>query len=390
MHQFNQLNQGSAYLGMRKQRQRSANMNIIEGFTNPNTPQAYSCCSSDCTPRYGFCPPTPDDLLYEKDDDPSQRLALMSKFNGLLSTYGGLFKTYNEDVINYVANRPNDGGPTGLWGQNVVVPQLDGPAPWGPGNEPPPPPSPACPPNTCVSYKGAKYRTLTGFDPNNPIGAPQDGGCENTSTASIPKGWQIAPANEDSTTVVGLYDWGCDVLILADGQGYNTKNYAANYDNTPPGAPFSPGNIYGTQLNTATPQVGGCSMAILLRVPPPATGLPPGQPPPAGSGGGGGGDGGGDTPTPSNYTTLNAGYCEQAVDERGVLMRTIWDAQECAKAAQSFGYNTDDYQQAAWGDAYPTCSFGSNLGFNTSFVQNRQFFSAAPCSDTYTCFCKNN
>jgi hypothetical protein len=265
MHKFNQLNQGSAYLRMKKQRQRAVNMNTIEGFTSSNTPQGYSCCS-DCTPRYGFCPPTANDLQYEKDDDPTQRQAQMDKFNQLLSQYGGLYKDYMEDVNNYITHPP-----TGLLGQNVVVPQLGGAAPWGPGNEPPPPPSPACPPNTCVSYKGAKYRTLTGLNPNDPLGAPQAGGCESSSTASIPKGWQVAPANEDSKTVVGLYDWGCDVLILADGQGYNTKNYAANYDNTSPGAPFAAGNIYGTQLNTATPQVGGCSMAILLQTPPPVT-----------------------------------------------------------------------------------------------------------------------
>ena len=242
----------------------------------PAQGQASSCSSTAGCPNYGFCPPTPADLLWKKDGCPGGSGVVGCKppfdtLNTQRKNKTNYWTPYILDVSEYVLNRPNDGGPTGLWGQNVVVPQLGGPAPWGPGNEPPPPPSPECPPNTCVSYKGSKYRTLTGFDPNNPIGAPQDSGCENTSTASIPKGWQIAPANEDSKTVVGLYDWGTDVLILGDGQGYNTKNYAANYDNTPPGAPFSPGNIYGTELNTATPQVGGCYMAILLKTPPPVT-----------------------------------------------------------------------------------------------------------------------
>jgi hypothetical protein len=124
MHKFNQLNQGSAYLRQRKQRQRSTNMNIIEGFANPPGPGAYSCCSSDCTPRYGYCPPTFDDLQFEKDDDPSQRQAQMNKFNQLLSQYGSTYKNYMENVVNYVASPP-----TGLVGQNVVVSQEGGEIP---------------------------------------------------------------------------------------------------------------------------------------------------------------------------------------------------------------------------------------------------------------------
>jgi hypothetical protein len=287
---FPELNQGQAYLQRRNtvQQAMGGHLNLIEGFANPPAAVrpdavrpdaadwrdaagwhasrnagagAYSCCSSDCTPRYGYCPSTFGDLQYEKDDNPSQRQAEMTKFNQLLSQYGGVYKNYIGDVSNYVTNPP-----TGLLGQNLVVPQLGGAAPWGPGHQSPPPPSPACPPNTCISYKGQQYRTLTGFNPNDPHGAPEAGGCDIEYTASIPKGWRIAPADADSIKVVGMYDWGVDVLVLEDGSGYNTKNYAANFAGTAPGALW--GSDIGVGLDTPTPNVAGCSMAILLKSPP--------------------------------------------------------------------------------------------------------------------------
>ena len=293
---YNQLNQGSAYLRMRKQRQRSTNMNIIEGFANPPGPGPYSCCSSDCTPRYGYCPPTFDDLQYEKDDDPSQRQAQMNKFNQLLSQYGSTYKNYMEDVVNYVANPP-----TGLLGQNVTVQQLSGPAPWGPGNEPSPP---ACPPDTCITYNGSKYRTLTGLNPL-AVGSA----CEDGNTDSIPVGWIVAPADAESKKVVGMYNWGTMVVILADGRTYNTKDYGIdvwpgqlpgqlsvccneNGVNTD-GVPW-----YTMAAGSSTPIVkSGCDMALLLKKPPPA----------GGPGGGGPGHG----KPPPNYG-LHA--CEKGLD----------------------------------------------------------------------------
>jgi len=263
---FPELNQGQAYLRRRNEVQQAmgGHLNLIEGFANPACRQASSWCSSDCTPRYGYCPPTFGDLQYEKDDNPSQRQAQMNKFNTLNQNYSSSMGDYMKDVSNYITNPP-----TGLLGQNLVVPQLDGPAPWGPGNEPPPPPSPVCPPNTCITYNGSKYRTLTGYDPNSTAW-----GCEMTTTGAVPRGWTVAPADDESKKVVGMYNWGTAVVVLADGHAYNTKNYGS------PGGLFGgypwPQYTWGIKLDTNNPQLQQlspmCEMAILLKKPPPAAG----------------------------------------------------------------------------------------------------------------------
>ena len=63
------FNQGTNLLGLRNKRRKEVlgNHKILEGFDNPpDTPQSYSSCGADSgKPRYGWCPPTPSDLLYE-------------------------------------------------------------------------------------------------------------------------------------------------------------------------------------------------------------------------------------------------------------------------------------------------------------------------------------
>ena len=59
---------------------------------------------SECSPNYAYCPPDPleGNLLYQKDDNPSEVGALKSKFDSLLSQYGNAYKNYNENLNRYV------------------------------------------------------------------------------------------------------------------------------------------------------------------------------------------------------------------------------------------------------------------------------------------------
>ena len=74
-------NQGTNLLGLRKVRKREVlgKHQILEGFS-PYAPQSYSSCGAAAgKPKYGWCPPTTIDLLYEKDDDVSARQAEVDK-----------------------------------------------------------------------------------------------------------------------------------------------------------------------------------------------------------------------------------------------------------------------------------------------------------------------
>ena len=119
------FNQGTNLLKLRKVRKREVlgNHKILEKFNNsPHTPQSYSSCgAASGKPRYGWCPPTSNDLLYEKDDAVIARQAQEDKLYNLMSQYGSLYKNYMENIHNYVSNPPG-----GLYGQNVYVPQLSG------------------------------------------------------------------------------------------------------------------------------------------------------------------------------------------------------------------------------------------------------------------------
>ena len=118
-------NQGTSLLKLRKERKREVlgKHQILEGFNNlPNTFHSYSSCGSAAgKPRYGWCPPTINDLLYEKDDNVAARQAQEDKLYRVLSQYGTYYQNYMENVQNYVNNPPG-----GLYGRNVYVPQLRG------------------------------------------------------------------------------------------------------------------------------------------------------------------------------------------------------------------------------------------------------------------------
>ena len=245
---FSHLSQGTALLSIRRQQQQKiirAN-NIQEGFQN--NPAAYSACSAQSgNPRYGWCPPSEVDLLYEKDDDPGQRAAQMSTFNQLLSQYGSMYQNYMENVTQYVANPPK-----GLYGRNVYVPQLGGPA--APGFPSPAPPPSA--PITNVMYNGNKYSTISGVSPD----STNAQGCDTTPTA-IPSGWKVAPDNADSKYIISHHDWGHDVMVVSTGNAYGTPNWCCG----------SAGELWNSNmLSTAADGkvfVNSCSVGILLIAP---------------------------------------------------------------------------------------------------------------------------
>ena len=115
------FNQGNNLLGLRNVRKNEilGKRQILEGFNNASGEvQSYSSCGAEAgNPRYGWCPPTPNSLMYEKDDDPNARQAQVDKLYGLMSQYGTLYKNYIENVQNYVNNPPG-----WIYGQNVYVP----------------------------------------------------------------------------------------------------------------------------------------------------------------------------------------------------------------------------------------------------------------------------
>ena len=112
----------------------------------PLAGQSSSCQPTPGCPNYGFCPPKQSDLLWKKDGCPggSGVVGCKPPFDKMTSqinmqyggpykdkaprALGGLYKDYMDDVNKYINNPP-----TGLLGQNVVVPQLGGAAsPWPP------------------------------------------------------------------------------------------------------------------------------------------------------------------------------------------------------------------------------------------------------------------
>jgi len=132
---FNQLGQGKGFLELRKYLKK----NVLEGFRSfsgpsdefgpggSNTgPVSYSNCAMTKmgSPRYGWCPVGTDDLLYKKDDDPTESAAQIDNLNSLMSQQQSLYKVYINDVNQYIAN-PNQ-SPVG---RNIIVPRLTGGAP---------------------------------------------------------------------------------------------------------------------------------------------------------------------------------------------------------------------------------------------------------------------
>jgi hypothetical protein len=86
--------------------------------------QLSKCTNTPGCPNYGYCPPTSQSLLWDKDVGPTT----FNNINSLLSDQQQLYKDYITDVNQYVTN-PNQ-SPVG---RSIVVPQLTGGAfPWTP------------------------------------------------------------------------------------------------------------------------------------------------------------------------------------------------------------------------------------------------------------------
>ena len=86
--------------------------------------QLSKCTNTPGCPNYGYCPPTSQSLLWDKDVGPTT----FNNINSLLSDQQQLYKDYITDVNQYVTN-PNQ-SPVG---RSIVVPQLTGGAfPWSP------------------------------------------------------------------------------------------------------------------------------------------------------------------------------------------------------------------------------------------------------------------
>jgi hypothetical protein len=82
--------------------------------------QLSKCTNTPGCPNYGYCPPTSQSLLWDKDAGPTT----FNNLNSLMSQQQSLYKDYITDVNQYVAN-PNQ-SPVG---RSIVVPQLTGGAP---------------------------------------------------------------------------------------------------------------------------------------------------------------------------------------------------------------------------------------------------------------------
>ena len=96
-----------------------------QGNINADCPSdgKLSWCHTDddeC-PNYGYCPGLSDNLLWEKDDDPSQQATQMSQLNQLQSRSQSMYKNYMERLHDYIKNPP-----VGLEGKNVILGQLEG------------------------------------------------------------------------------------------------------------------------------------------------------------------------------------------------------------------------------------------------------------------------
>jgi len=82
--------------------------------------QLSKCTNTPGCPNYGYCPPTSQSLLWDKDAGPTT----FNNINSLLSDQQQLYNVYITDVNQYVAN-PNQ-SPVG---RSIIVPQLTGGAP---------------------------------------------------------------------------------------------------------------------------------------------------------------------------------------------------------------------------------------------------------------------
>jgi hypothetical protein len=97
-----------------------------------------------------------------------------------------------------------------------------------------------------VEYKGLVYRTLDGTSPLDTSGSK----CQNYYL-DLPSGWALAADDADSLAVIRSYQWGTQVMLVANGRGYWVYS----------------GSFFDSRyLSTSgsTYAVTGCSLLILI------------------------------------------------------------------------------------------------------------------------------
>jgi hypothetical protein len=70
-----------------------------------------------------------------------------------------------------------------------------------------------------IAYAGQNYAALDGWSPTD----EDTSGCQ-SSYLSLPDGWSIAQNNANSISVIASYPWGTDLMVLADGSQFYTRN----------------------------------------------------------------------------------------------------------------------------------------------------------------------
>jgi hypothetical protein len=75
------------------------------------------------------------------------------------------------------------------------------------------------PAGSIIPYAGQNYAALDGWSPTD----EDTSGCQ-SSYLSLPDGWSIAHNNANSISVIASYPWGTDLMVLADGSQFYTRN----------------------------------------------------------------------------------------------------------------------------------------------------------------------
>ena len=111
-----------------------------------------------------------------------------------------------------------------------------------------------------VPYDGNAYATLDGASPTD----SSNEGCQ-SSYMALPEGWQLAPT--DATVVenvIAPYYWGTNLLTMANGAAYFTKN-ADRFGNVMPGDRWLAWGQLDTQRSSESLyRVAQCNYRILI------------------------------------------------------------------------------------------------------------------------------
>jgi hypothetical protein len=98
-----------------------------------------------------------------------------------------------------------------------------------------------------VSYNGNTYSTLAD------VAVGGTGSTCQSNYLALPSGWSIAPDSVDSQTVIHMYPWNCDVVVVASGNSYGASRYTQGLWN--PNMLLQSGSTYAA---------GSCTLQILI------------------------------------------------------------------------------------------------------------------------------